>query len=242
MDWALLAVATRSVRRGKGIFLAEFFSGFCGVNRWLKIWDLRESATCQRCQEAVETTAHLWKCPAPEACTLRDRLFDELLTWLRRKRGNSNFSRTVHSVVESMKHQADINLSSIPEKLRNALVAQAAIAWDIFLMGCWSIEWSHRLREENKELEILRLPERVIAAIIARLWEISWDLWLGRNSVVYPNSETSVEGDTVQRNITTTRLCRAERRRKREGIERSSVLMRQWLASASRETNIQASS
>jgi hypothetical protein len=135
-----------------------------------------------------------------------------------------------------LKHQANIDLSSIPVEFQQAVVAQEVIGWDNFLMGCWSIEWSIRLREEDEEQEIFRLPERVIAAIIARLWEISWDLWLGRNAAVYPNSEISAEGDTIQRSIIPTRLCRVERRRKRDGVAQSSALMRQWLSRASRET------
>jgi hypothetical protein len=55
------------------------------------------------------------------------------------------------------------------------------IGGDNFLMGCRSIEW---VRAEYAEMDIQRLPERTLLAIIARLWKISWDLWLGRNAAV----------------------------------------------------------
>jgi hypothetical protein len=100
-------------------------------------------------------------------------------------------------------------------------------------MGCWSEEWVQKLRDEYAARAFLRSPERVIAAIISRLWEISWDLWLVRNSAVYPDSEMTADGEMIQRTFVPTRLCRKERRGRRDGVERGQALMRQWLSRGS---------
>ncbi len=50
-------------------------------------------------------------------------------------------------------------------------------------------------------MAIRRKPERAIGEIIAKLWEISCDLRLGRNTVVYPNQELSAEGEVIPRVI-----------------------------------------
>ncbi len=110
------------------------------------------------------------------------------------------------------------------------MAAQAIIGWDNFLMGCWSIQWQQSLRAEYEAMDSPRQPERTIAEIIAKLWEISWDLWLGRNAAVYPNQEISAEGEVVPRVICPTSLCRPVRRRRLDSVGRSRAFMMRWLS------------
>ena len=135
-------------------------------------------------------------------------------------------------VLSCVKQRVDIDLLTIPDSFKEAVTAQSIIGWENFLLGCWSIEWVRRLREEYAEKEINRLPERTLAAIIARLWEISWDLWLGRNAAVCPSSVITAEGETIPSEIRPSRLSRRQRRRHKEGVERSQSIMAAWLASA----------
>ena len=79
VDWNSIAKASRAIRRGKGVFLTKFFSGFCGVNRWRKKWGMAESDQCGRCLQAVESTEHLWVCRADEAKALRENKVDEII-------------------------------------------------------------------------------------------------------------------------------------------------------------------
>jgi hypothetical protein len=237
-DWTSLSRATRSVRKGKGIFLTKFFSGFCGVNRWRKIWGLVPSNLCPRCHQDVETTAHLWLCEDPEACLLRGRLYDELIRWIVDKFGNLRFVQTIRLVLDALKRFVDVDPSSIPAEYWDAILIQSILGWENSIMGCWSVEWVQRLRDEFAAGASLRSPERVIAAIIARLWEISWDLWLGRNAAVYPDSEMEADGEMIQRTYAPTRLCRKERRRKKDGIGRSKAFMHNWLSRGSAEVSV----
>jgi hypothetical protein len=137
------------------------------------------------------------------------------------------------SVFAALKVNVDLDPSETLEEYWDAIVMQTALGWDNFLMGCWSVEWVNQLRKEEAERTIPRSPERVIASIIARLWEISWDLWLGRNAAVYPTSEVAADGEITERAFLPARLCRSERRKKHVGVGRSQSLMRQWLSRAS---------
>jgi hypothetical protein len=231
VDWASFAKATRSMRRGKGVFMTKFFSGYCGVNRWRKIWGLVSSENCPRCEAEAETTSHLWTCRDAAACTLREGHVDELIRWIQLNGGNSRFSLSVRSVLGAIRNNtATIGLHSIPEEYQDVVAAQAIIGWDNFLMGCWSIQWQHSLRAEYEAMDSPRQPERTIAEIIAKLWEISWDLWLGRNAAVYPNQEISAEGEVVPRVIRPTSLCRPVRRRRLDSVGRSRAFMMRWLS------------
>lgn len=226
IDWKVLALASRALRRGKGVFVTKFFSGFCGVNRWRKRWGLTQSASCDRCGWEDESTSHLWHCPAEDARSVRERSVDQMLNWLACQGGNVQFCRALQSLIGGITDSRFIALDSVPEIFRDAVAAQQIIGWDKFLMGCWSVQWENSLRAEYSRLRVQRSSERVIAAIIARLWEISWDLWLGRNAAVYPDHELSAEGELVSRDIRPGRLCR---RRRRISVGGSRAVMERWL-------------
>jgi ribonuclease HI len=93
VDWKSLAIATRSVKRGKGVFLTKFFSGICGVNKWRKRWGISETDQCPRCGQAEETTSHLWFCDVVEAKSLREKAIDQILDWLRSNGGIHGFAK-----------------------------------------------------------------------------------------------------------------------------------------------------
>ena len=105
-------------------------------------------------------------------------------------------------------------MAMIPEEYWEAFAAQTEIGWENVLNGCWTVEWIERLRCEYEVRDDRRQPERMVAVIIERLFETSWDLWLGRNAVVYPNQVLSPPsvGEAVPVDIRPTMLCRWKRR------------------------------
>ena len=232
VDWNSIAKASRAIRRGKGVFLTKFFSGFCGVNRWRKKCGMAESDQCGRCLQAVESTEHLWVCRADEAKALKENKVDEIIGWIREQGGNTVFSRAMRSVLGAIRHHGEPAWATIPAEYREAFAAQQVIGWNNFLMGCWAIEWREGLRAEYASSNERRQPERMVAAIITRLWETSWDLWLGRNAAVYPSHVLSAEGELIPVDVRTTSLCRRTRRKKEAHSSRE--CMRRWLTTGSR--------
>ena len=77
------------------------------------------------------------------------------------------------------------------------------------------------------------IPERAIAVIISKVWEVGWHLWLGRNAAIYPSEEVTAEGETVARSFSNFGLCRKIRRKHKDSGERSRQIMMRWLNSSS---------
>jgi len=101
----------------------------------------------------------------------------------------------VISVLQALKLDTTLSITSIPEEYREIVAAQEVIGWDNFLMGLWANQWRCQLKAERLQNKgIFRLPERAIAAMIAKLWEIGWHLWLGRNASIYPAEDVNAEG------------------------------------------------
>ena len=163
---------------------------------------------------------------------MRRNKMDEIIGWIREQGGNTVFSGAMRSVLGAVRHHGDPAWATIPEEYREAFAAQQVVGWNNFLMGCWAIEWREGLRAEYDSRNERKQPERMVAAIITRLWETSWDLWLGRNAAVYPSQVLSAEGELIQVDVRTTSLCRRSRRNKE--VNSSRACMRRWLSTVSR--------
>ena len=232
VDWQSFSKATRLVRRGKGVFLTKFFSGICGVNHWRRRWGLVTSDLCTRCNLSTETTAHLWDCLDSDAVTLRQKQVDDLIQWIVNQGGNSRFCQTMRSVLGAYQSGSTLSIRAFPSEFRDVVAAQQVIGWDHFLMGLWSRQWIAQLKAERSRSKwIFRVPERATAAIIVKLWEIAWNLWLGRNSAIYPSEEINAEGELTARTFSNFGLCRRRRRTTTVGEAGSRQIMRNWLNS-----------
>lgn len=217
--------------------MTKFFSGICGVNSWRRRWTLTNSDLCPRCHLATETTDHLWDCEDPNAVTLRKDQVDALVKWIIHQGGNSRFCWTVRSVLGSLQAGSMLPFSDIPAEYREVVAAQQVIGWDNFLMGLWSSQWRAQLEQEcSRNKGIFRRPKRAISAIIAKLWEIAWHLWLGRNSAIYPAADTNAEGELITREVSNYGLCRRSRRANIAGEAGSRQIMRQWLNSGQNQS------
>jgi len=135
-------------------------------------------------------------------------------------------------LIYRVKPGSTLSLREIPVEYREVVAAQQVVGWDNFLMGLWSSQRREQLKREcSRNKGIFRLPERAIAAIIAKLWDIAWHLWLGRNAAIYPAEETNAEGELIARKFSNYGLCRRSRRVIRAGEAGSRQIMRQWLNS-----------
>jgi hypothetical protein len=77
-------------------------------------------------------------------------------------------------------------------------------------------------------MRLLRLDNRNIASI-ERLWETSWDLWLGRNAAVYPSHTLPVKGEIIQQDIRPSSLQEVALEKKNVDSARR-VCMLRWLS------------
>ena len=136
--------------------------------------------------------------------------------------------RSVVSLNESSEPSS--NHLQVDHEYREVIAAQAVIGWDKFLMGLWSTQLIAKLKEEaDGNIRIFRRPQRAIAAIISKLWDIGWQLWLGWNTAIYPYQELTAEGELVQRTQIGSSLCRQARRKRLDSQSRSREMMRRWI-------------
>jgi hypothetical protein len=136
-----------------------------------------------------------------------------------RQQSHRTLSQTVGSVLRSITSNRPVVWDTIPESIREVVESQETVGWDNFVFRCWSIEWWDSL--ERTDTHTTGCSQRLVAAMIERLWETSGDLRLGRNAAVYRHQELLAKGEIIEIHITATRLCRKLRWRRQEAAGRA---------------------
>jgi len=87
MDMDVIRHTSRNSPLWKRRWLSKWFSGICGVGRWLLRWEEQPHSKCPRCLTNDETVDHVICCQHADAALLWDSGIEELTEWM-----NSNHS------------------------------------------------------------------------------------------------------------------------------------------------------
>ena len=63
--------------------------------------------------------------------------------------------------------------------------AQQKIEWRLMLDGCLSVEWAECQQRYLTWIGSRKSGKKWVAGLIYKLWEIEWDAWMDRNSVIH---------------------------------------------------------
>ena len=74
--------------------------------------------------------------------------------------------------------------------LKEAQRLQSLLGWGPFLRGFLSQRWKVAQSCHYRYLQIQKTGERWTAALIQKLWSVSWDMWRFRNGVLHSQSLT----------------------------------------------------
>ena len=85
--------------------------------------------------------------------------------------------------------------------LAGALEAQTIIGWKALLEGFIAIEWSGVQDAYYQWVGNRRSGRRWAAALIKKLWEVSWDMWEHRNGFVHTNSANTIASQAITREL-----------------------------------------
>ncbi len=61
VNWDLIEVAMKEIKRPKCVFISKHASGMCEVGKFMKRWQLRQDDSCPRCGQPEDST-HVWQC------------------------------------------------------------------------------------------------------------------------------------------------------------------------------------
>jgi len=188
-------------------WVSKHSADICGTNINMVKWQLRTSTQCPRCSHPTETATHVWLCPATKEHW--EQAMDRLDAWLQTKHSSPELTKALLAGLRSWHdEQPPPESHTTFPGLKNAVRSQNIIGWQNLFEGYWANDWEAvqttyfrwigRVRKD-KSLQ-RRTGRRWLTAVIQKLWEIAWDLWDDRNSIVH-DKEQGIELKQLHANI-----------------------------------------
>ena len=142
---------------------------------------------CPRCQQAVETAAHVCECPHVEARERWTTALARLDLWLQEHHTQPNVRRCI---LQALRRWLDptvvaITPSVTTPSLAQALQEQESLGWSSMIFGFWSTAWAEAQDNYFRFLGKRNSGRRWLALLIVQLWDTAWDLWEHRNGIFH---------------------------------------------------------
>ena len=192
LDWQLMGQAFETINVEKQKEVVKWNSEFCGTSKNLKIWKEQTHQKCPICGFDGENTEHILKCPHPEATSVWGKSLRTLEEWLTQQ---STAPDLIKIIIDNLRawrvNRPSVEYSGSLPHLHTALRRQNSIGWSPFIRGFVNIEWKEVQRRYLQQLNSQKSHRRWLKMLIIKLWQISWDMWRFRNSILHSQSTTS---------------------------------------------------
>jgi hypothetical protein len=193
VDWGACGRALGSASLSRRTWVSKHATGFCGVGKMMFRWGKWPSAACPRCEDPVETASHVWSCSGHRANEVWNASIARLRRWLVSVKTQPGIRDALCSHLSAWRS----GLLSLPTRshfpgVRSAISSQIRIGWQPFLEGLVSVEWAAVQQRYYEWLGSRRHGRRWVTQLIAKLWDVAWDLWEHRNGIVHSGANDTL--------------------------------------------------
>jgi hypothetical protein len=183
VDWDSLGIAMQETDSERRRWITKHTTGWCGVNKNMVRWKFAVIHNCPRCGRPQEDASHVWTCPSQSARKVWEAAEKDLPKWMKRHKTNPQIAKVISSRLRSWRAntRADpLNFTNFPG-LRMAVRAQDRMDWKAAFEGRWHLDWAAVQQKYYEYIGSRRTGKRWLVAVIKKLWEVAWDLWIDRN-------------------------------------------------------------
>lgn len=170
----------------------------CATGKMMLLRKEWPNSNCPRCGHEEETTEHVLKCPGGDE--VWQKAIKSLETWMEDHLTAKPLRKAICQRLEEWRSSTITTFRSRDENVEAAIMEQDAIGWQNFLEGRVSKKIQHAQQLHLDALSTRRTGERWLAALIVKMWEVSWDLWDHRNGILH-NNENSVKYAKQKREV-----------------------------------------
>lgn len=185
IDWSATGSAMRSLPLGKRRWISKHVSGFCGTGKMMLKWKKREADHCPRCNASHEDHIHICKCTG--ATSLWDQALSQLAQYLVQLETLPQLAEIIIS--RSRAWRSDTAPEEFPQLsfrgLAAALETQDSMGWKPFFEGRPAYQWAQLQQVCYEWHKKRRTGKRWVIALIKKLWDIAWDMWMDRNDTLH---------------------------------------------------------
>ena len=149
-------------------------------------WKQQQSPNCPRCANTVEDAGHIWVCRGDGVDATWETSIRTLRQWMIQQKTLPNLVMVICDRLSAWRNNSrpTIMVSSFLG-LRSTVQSQEDVGWRSLLEGLPVRGWAEVQQRYYEFIGSRKTGERWLTALIQKLWDVAWDLWDHRNSVVH---------------------------------------------------------
>jgi hypothetical protein len=167
----------------------------CGVGKFMQLWKEKDNPACPRCGRFEDAT-HVWLCQGEGASEVWDQSLERLKNWLQDSKMDPDLQEVILNYLNGWRYGTTDDLP-IPYGLNQLIDQQNAIGWKSFLEGWTGSEWEATQQAHYNLIRSRKSGKRWVISLIKKMWEVAWDLWEHRNSILH-NKENAVSDESIR--------------------------------------------
>ena len=202
IDWESLEKAMHSMSQSYRREATKHASGFFGTGKNMVRWKKRKTDNCPRCKAPKEDKTHIIKCPDPEATKLFDEKMTELNEWLDNQETEIGIQTIIIDRLKNWRNNTQCDNEDLDpnDPLTPAVLEQDEIGWESAFTGLWAKGWAEAQLRHFESIWKPTHRQRWLAALIKKLFQISWDMWEHRNGIMF-NTDKSILLDAEKQEV-----------------------------------------
>ena len=189
IDWEASNKAMKSVVLSRKRWVTKHSSGFCAVGQMMLKWKKRPTDECPRCGVS-ENVEHVVRCRGKESDEIWLTAIKQLRIWMTQQKTLPNLADVICDRLSAWRtgSQPTVQISAF-RGLRQVVSDQDECGWKAFLDGTPVLGWAEVQQSFYEWKGSRKLGQRWLLALIQKLWDVSWDQWQYRNSVLHDVNE-----------------------------------------------------
>ena len=181
----------KETKRTRRHWVVKHSSGFCATGKMMKRWKQQLSSKCPRCDEPVEDELHVWRCQGEGAADIWLESIRKLRSWMMKSKTLPNLTAIICDRLTAWRNTSSpVVQVSYFLGLRDTVNAQEKVGWRSFLEGFPVRGWAEVQQRYYEWIRCKNSGERWLASLIQKVWDVAWDMWDHRNSVLHGNESS----------------------------------------------------
>lgn len=196
IDWLLQEKAFASEKSTRQRKLSKWISGWLGVGKNMKRWNLRYKGLCPFCDQADEDTMHVLKCKHVQPTNTWKTLLTEFDGTLIKQKTSYSLRKAIILEVRAWRNDnLPPRIDNLDSQLRHAILSQRKIGWRSFLEGLISTQLLHYQQQHLAT----NFPDKKVTSwskkVIKAGWKLMMKMWENRNEQLHkPDKILEMEG------------------------------------------------
>ena len=182
VDWDVTQMAAEQTAKRRHTIMVKLCTENAPTNDNMCKWGFRQSTKCPRCGYVYENAIHVVKCRSEGATEVWNKSMKDLDRWMKSTGTRYNTRVGILRYLKAWRMDDPIRETY---SAGDPFDAQNRIGWDNFIFGIVSRRWAVLQQKEYEKRLSRRTGRRWAAALVQKLWDVSWDQWQHRNAVLH---------------------------------------------------------